>query len=71
MLGEIRKRKAESRLSPAAPLARVVVKNNEQLEGWPPEVLADLKAAARADQLVFVADPEFAVEIEPAQERTA
>ncbi len=71
VLGEIRKRKAESRLSPAAPLARVVVKNNEQLERWPAEVLADLKAAARADQLVFVADANFAVEIEPAQERSA
>ena len=43
----------------------------EELERWPAEVLADLKAAARADQLVFVADLEFAVEIEPAQERSA
>ena len=71
MLGEIRKRKAESRLSPAAPLARVVVKNNEQLERWPREVLADLKAAARADQLVFEGDADFVIEIEPAQERSA
>jgi valyl-tRNA synthetase len=71
VLGDIRKRKAEARLSPAAPLARVVVKNSEQLEQWPAEVLSDLKAAARADQLVFVADPEFGVAIEPAQERSA
>jgi valyl-tRNA synthetase len=71
VLGEIRKRKAESRLSPAAPLARVVVRNNEELERWPAEVLADLKAAARADHLVFAADPDFSVAIEPAQERTA
>jgi len=71
VLGEVRKRKAEVRLSPAAPLARVEVRNNEGLDRWPAEVLADLKAAARAERLVFVADASFGVSIEPAQERSA
>jgi valyl-tRNA synthetase len=71
VLGEIRKRKAEARLSPAAPLARVHVRNNEELErNWMPAVIADLKAAARAEELIFVADAAFDVVIEP-QERTA
>jgi valyl-tRNA synthetase len=72
VLGEIRKRKAEARLSPAAPLARVHLRNNEDFErGWPPELLADLKAAARTEQIVFVTDASFGVTIEPAQERSA
>jgi valyl-tRNA synthetase len=71
VLGEIRKRKAEARLSPAAPLARVHLRNNEELErSWPAEVVADLKAAARAEELVFITDATFDVAIEP-QERTA
>jgi valyl-tRNA synthetase len=72
VLGEIRKRKAESRLSPAAPLARVIVRNNEDFERWPPDVIADLKAAARAEELAFVSDAAFHVEIFPkAEERGA
>ena len=71
VLGEIRKRKAEARLSPAAPLASVQLRNNEALDRtWPAEVIADLKAASRAGQLIFIADTAFDVAIEP-QERTA
>jgi valyl-tRNA synthetase len=65
VLGEIRKRKAESRLSPAAPLTRVVARNNEDMGQWPAEVVADLKAAARTDQIDFVSAPAFDVHIEP------
>jgi valyl-tRNA synthetase len=71
VLGEIRKRKAEARLSPAAPLARVDVRNTDHLDRWPAEVIADLKAAARTDQLVFIPHTSFDVAIEPAQERRA
>jgi valyl-tRNA synthetase len=71
VLGEIRKRKAEARLSPAAPLARVHVRNNEDLERtWSPAAIADLKAAARADALIFIPNDAFEVAIEP-QEQTA
>jgi valyl-tRNA synthetase len=72
VLGEIRKRKAEARLSPAAPLARVHLRNSEELDRkWSPEIIADLKAAARTEQLVFVPDASFDVAIEPTQERSA
>jgi valyl-tRNA synthetase len=71
VLGEIRKRKAEAKLSPAAPLARVQLRNNEAFDrSWSPEVIADLKAAARAGELIFITDTSFDVAIEP-QERTA
>jgi valyl-tRNA synthetase len=70
VLGEIRKLKAEARLSPAAPLERVQIRNNDDLDRvWPAEVIADLKAASRATELVFLPHPSFGVEIVPPQER--
>jgi valyl-tRNA synthetase len=70
VLGEIRKRKAEARLSPAAPLARVQIRNTESLDAiWSSEVLADLKSAARTTELVFIDDKVFEVDIVPQQER--
>jgi valyl-tRNA synthetase len=72
VLGAIRKRKAEARLSPGAPLATVRIHNSESLEKWPPDILADLKAAARAAELVFVADSAFDIDItSDSQERGA
>ena len=70
VLGEIRKRKAEARFSPATPLARVHIHNNESFDrAWSPDVLADLKSAARTTELVFITDTAFNVEIVPQQER--
>jgi valyl-tRNA synthetase len=70
VLGEIRKRKAEAKLSPAAPLQRVVVKTNDESDrSWPPEVVADVRAAARSVDIEFVADSAFTVEIVPAEAR--
>ena len=72
VLGEIRKRKAEMRLSPAAPLARVELHNSENFgDVWPAEVVTDLKAAARAEHIAFIRDTGLRVDIEPAQERSA
>jgi valyl-tRNA synthetase len=72
VLGAIRKAKSERGLSAGAQLARVGVRNNENLAQTLAPVLSDLKAAARADAIDFVSDPAFDVEIEPkAQERGA
>jgi len=70
VLGEIRKQKATSKLSPASPLQRVQVRNSEELDRvWPAEVIADLKSAARVTELVFLPHASFGVDIVPPQER--
>jgi valyl-tRNA synthetase len=72
VLGAIRKAKSERGLSAGAMLARVEVRNNDELDRKLASVLSDLKAAARADAIEFVVDTEFQVVIEPkAQERGA
>ncbi|HWK12569.1 MAG TPA: valine--tRNA ligase, partial [Vicinamibacterales bacterium] len=68
LLGHIRKRKAEARLSPAAPLERVVVRSTQEIAGrWSPEILSDVKSAARAARLDFEAAASFDVTIAPAE----
>jgi valyl-tRNA synthetase len=70
LLGEIRKRKAEARLSPAAPLERVVVRTDQALgTRWSSESLTDLKSAARAASLEFEPAAAFEVSIAPAETR--
>jgi valyl-tRNA synthetase len=70
LLGEIRKRKAEARLSPAAPLDRVVVRTDQALgTRWSSESLTDLKSAARAASLEFEPGAAFEVSIAPAETR--
>jgi valyl-tRNA synthetase len=72
LLGEIRKRKAEARLSPAAPLDHVLIRSNQDIGGrWSPELLADLKAAARTARLDFETGSELDVTISPAAETRA
>ncbi len=70
LLGEIRKRKAEARLSPAAPLDLVVIRNDQDLgTRLPPEILSDLKSAARTARLEFEPAAAFDVSIAPAETR--
>jgi valyl-tRNA synthetase len=72
VLAAIRKKKSERSLSAGAPLARVVIRNNEDLERRLQLVLPDLRAAVKADAVEFMDDTLFEVEITPkAQERGA
>jgi valyl-tRNA synthetase len=63
VLGDIRKRKTERQLSPGAPLQRVQIVNNEALEEKLGPAVEDLKAASRAEVLVFTAGAAYGIDL--------
>jgi valyl-tRNA synthetase len=70
VLGAIRKRKSEQKLSAGAQLDRVLIRNNEGLDQRLRPVLDDLSTAARADAIEFAVDATFDIDIvAKAQER--
>jgi valyl-tRNA synthetase len=68
LLGDIRKRKAERQLSPGAPLRRVEIFNNADLDRTLGDAVQDLRAAARTEELVFTPAADYDVDM-VAQER--
>jgi len=69
VLGDIRKKKAERQLSPAAPLRRVQIFNNEDLDRKLGDAVDDLRAAVRAEELLFTAHPAYELDITPQEQQ--
>ncbi len=63
VLADIRKLKTERQLSPGAPLRRVEVFNNEELDKTLGAAVQDLQAASRTEALLFTAAAEYAVDV--------
>jgi len=69
VLSDIRKRKTERQLSPGAPLGRVEIFNNEDLQQRLGQAVRDLQSASRADALLFTAAGSYNVELVPVEPR--
>jgi valyl-tRNA synthetase len=69
VLGDIRKKKAERQLSPAAPLRRVQIFNNEDLDRTLGDAVDDLRAAVRAEELLFTAHAAYELDITPQEQQ--
>ncbi len=65
VLGDIRKAKAERKMSPGAALLRAEIFNSEDLDAKLGEAAQDLRAAARAEELVFTPAAAYEVDIVP------
>jgi valyl-tRNA synthetase len=69
VLSDIRKRKTERQLSPGAPLGRVEIFNNEDLQQRLGQAAQDLQSASRADALLFTPAGSYDVELVPLEPR--
>jgi valyl-tRNA synthetase len=69
VLSDIRRRKTERQLSPGAPLGRVEIFNNEDLQARLGQAAQDLQSASRADALLFTAAGSYDVELVPQEPR--
>jgi valyl-tRNA synthetase len=67
VLADIRRRKTERQLSPGAPLMRVEIFNSEDLDKRLGAAAHDLKAASRAEQMLFTAATAYDVDVVPAE----